>query len=159
MLAFKLMENGEEQSNQVKHQKPYTHFERTEDLTEQNKTEKRIKDDSTEDENDKRDVQDVKNSSENICKFYSLGKCKFGRTGKTPDKNGKTCEFSHPITCKMFKLFDNRENGCKGKKCEKLHLSLCKWCMRDPNCKLGDKCHFWHPKKLKKINHTTENNN
>ena len=30
---------------------------------------------------------------------------------------------------------------------------------RDLNCKFGDKSHFWHPKKLKKINQTTENKN
>ena len=31
--------------------------------------------------------------------------------------------------------------------------------MKDLSCKFGDKCHFWHPKKLKKISHTTESKN
>ena len=68
------------------------------------------------------------------------------------DKRGKICAFSHPITCKKFDNFGFKENGCKNRKCEKLHLNVCKIFMRHKSCKYGEDCRFYHPKKLKNSN-------
>ena len=91
---------------------------------------------------------EVKNS-EKICKFYRVGKCQHGKTGKKPNSAGKTCEYSHPPTCKKFELFGYQEKGCKAKNCGKLHLSLCKKFMKFQTCKFAEKCRYYHPKGLK----------
>ena len=96
----------------------------------------------------------VMKHSEIICNFYKRGKCKYGKSGRTKDQNGKVCEFSHPPTCKRFELYGFKEGGCKDKKCGKLHLSFCKIFMRYQNCKYGEKCNFFHPKKLKNSSHS-----
>ena len=99
----------------------------------------------------------MERKSTKICKFYKSGKCRHGKSGRTTDQNGKICEFTHPPTCKKFEFFGYKENGCRLKKCDKLHLSLCKGLMKDENCKFGDKCRYWHPKKLKNIDQNREN--
>ena len=95
-------------------------------------------------------------NSENVFMFYRSGNCRYGRTGKKPDQNGKTCEFTHPPTCKKFELFGYKEYGCKLKKCDKLHLSLCKKFMKYENCEYGDKCRYFNPKKLRIISQKKE---
>ena len=85
----------------------------------------------TEESKEKTDIattnnQFVTKNSEKICKFYRSGKCKHGKSGKKPDQNGKTCDFSHPQTYKKFELFGYKEKGSASKNCNKLHLLLCK---------------------------------
>ena len=87
--------------------------------------------------------------SEKICQFYRKGKCRHGRSGKTKDQNGKSCEYSHPPTCKKFELYGYKEGGCKEKECSRLHMSLCKMFMKQKICNYGEKCKFLHPRKLK----------
>ena len=65
---------------------------------------------------------------EKICKFYRSGICRHGRSGKS-------CDFIHPPTCKKFDLFGYKEDGCKEKKCNNLHMTLCKIFMRHNKCK------------------------
>ena len=98
-------------------------------------------------------------SSQEICKFYRAGKCNHGTSGKTSDKTGKICAYSHPQTCKKFELYGNKEKGCKMKKCNNLHLSLCKVFMKHQTCKFGNKCRYFHPHKLKSNNQKQENKN
>ena len=40
-----------------------------------------------------------------VCKFYKNWKCRFGKTGKKPDWQGKVCLFSHPQTYKRFEMY------------------------------------------------------
>ena len=92
----------------------------------------------------------IKNSQE-ICKFIKSGNCHYGRTGKKRDKGGKSCAYMHPPTCKKFELYGNKEQGCKKKNCDKLHLNLCKIFMKYKSCKYEGKCKYFHPKKFKNI--------
>ena len=93
----------------------------------------------------------VKDSQQN-CRFYKCGKCKFGRSGNKPDKSGKTCAFKHPLICKKQEMYGNKgPKGCNDKKCDKLHLSLCKLYMKHNNCKFGDACRYFHPKKMNNL--------
>ena len=50
--------------------------------------------------------QKVKFNKENVCHFFAMNKCKFG----------KDCRKDHPKTCLKFKKFGlakfNRNNGC-----------------------------------------------
>ena len=96
--------------------------------------------------------QNMTNKSQEICRFYKRGKCHHGKNGKKPDKHGKICAFSHPTTCKKFENYGHKEEGCRNKKCDKLHLNLCKIFMRHNFCKYEEKCRYFHPKKLKNIN-------
>ena len=86
-------------------------------------------------------VNSVIKNSEKVCKFYRKGSCKHG-------KSGKSFVYSHPLTCKKFEFFGYKEGGCKDRKCNKLHLSLCKIFMKHLTCKYGDKCKYFHPRKL-----------
>ena len=97
------------------------------------------------------DVPKVTNKTQEICKFYKSGKCQYGKNGKKPDKSGKICAFSHPTTCKKFENYGYKEEGCRNKKCDKLHLNLCKIFMRHNSCKFDEKCRYYHPKKWKNI--------
>ena len=76
-----------------------------------------------------------------VCRYYKTGKC--------PHK-GKSCTYSHPPVCKKFENFGykERQGGCKERKCERLHLTLCNSFMFDGTCAYGEKCRFFHPKKL-----------
>ena len=94
-------------------------------------------------------VSNVMKNSEKLCRFYKRGQCKYGKSGKTKDQNGKICVFSHPPTCKKFELFGYKEGGCKDKKCSKIHLSLCNSFMKNENCSYGEQCKFFRPRKLK----------
>ena len=46
-------------------------------------------------------------------------------------------------------LYGYKEGGCKERKCSKLHMSLCKIFMKHEDCKFGDNCKYYHPKKLR----------
>lgn len=148
MLALELMEKGQElASNQITKvhltniiKAICTHLEWTEELNEQGTITEAPEDPMEENKNIPLSVSNVKKESENICKFYRSGKCKHG-------SSGKTCKFNHPTTCKKFELYGNKENGCKVKNCEKLHLSLCKLFMKQ----YGNKCRYFHPKRLMQI--------
>ena len=99
-------------------------------------------------------TENESNASQKVCKFFRSGNCKFGRSGK---KSGLTCAYSHSITCKKFELYGNKHpKGCKDKKCDKLHLSLCKIYTKFQNCKYGEKCRYFHPRKLKPNNQIKE---
>ena len=90
-------------------------------------------------------------------KYYRCGKCKHGRSGNKPDKSGNTCPFKHPQTCKIYEMYGYKHaKGCKDKKCEKLHLSICKLFMKYQNCKFGEHCRYFHPKKLKSQNSNSD---
>ena len=54
-----------------------------------------------------------KNLHSNVCKFYRSAKCKYGRTGKTKDYRGNTCQYEHPPICQEFKKFEKTEKGCQ----------------------------------------------
>ena len=75
------------------------------------------------------------------------GKCRHGKLGRSV-VNGKTCEYSHPKTCKSFEKFGYKAGGCQsGDGCEYgLHLTLCKQFMRG-QCD-REVCRFFHPRKL-----------
>ena len=160
MLAVDLMEKGEEiLSNQVTKvhltniiKVLCTQLEWTEESNEvpqiKNDTVEHASEVKNEDNEIVTNTQNKPNSQD-ICKFYRSGKCQYGKTGKKIDKFGKTCSFSHPQTCKKFENYGYKEQGCKDKKCSKLHLSLCKHFMRYTSCKFGEKCRYFHPKKLK----------
>ena len=86
-----------------------------------------------------------KNLHSNVCKFYKLAKCKYGMTGKNKDWRGNICQYDHPPICQEYRKFErNREKGCRGKECDKLHYNFCKL-YRD--CKDMDNCGFYHPKR------------
>ena len=162
MLAFDLMENEEElTSTQVTKAhlaniikilcNKLKWIEEPEDL--QN-CENEVKTDAKRDikktdEENHSNVKHEEKNSEKVCKFYKTGKCKYGRSGRNKDQNGKSCDFMHPQTCKKFELFGYKEGGCKDKKCNKLHMTLCKIFMRHQECKFGDTCKYYHPKKLR----------
>ena len=76
------------------------------------------------------------------------GKCKYGRSGKKPDQQGKICSYSHPPVCKKHEMFGK----CMNNRCGKLHLSLCRMYMNSLNCHYGDKCKFFHPKMVTSVN-------
>ena len=90
----------------------------------------------------------LKNQRQEICKFYKSSNCKHGRSGKKLDYNGKAYAFSHPPLCKKFEMHGYKKERCKNRKCDKLHLNLCKIYMRHYSCKFGAKCKFHHPKEL-----------
>ena len=76
-----------------------------------------------------------------ICKYYRLGKCRHGSTGKKPI-NGRECLFDHPCKClKYCKYGNDISQGCNGS-CDLLHPVLCqssvmyKQCFR-PDCTLA----------------------
>ena len=103
------------------------------------------------------DVTDVtkssqKTRSETTCRYYKAGKCRHGKSGKTKDENGKSCDFLHPPICRKYESYGFKENGCRDRKCPKLHMNICKIFMRHQNCKYGNSCKFFHPKRLKNVN-------
>ena len=85
-----------------------------------------------------------KNLHSNVCKFYRSAKCKYGRTGKTKDYRGNTCQYEHPPICQEFKKFEKTEKGCQEKECVKMHYNFCKWYNY---CKDKENCKSYHPKK------------
>ena len=121
----------------------------TQDEEQEIKNKESTTEQNEENDNDSKNAQNV---TKEICKYYKNGKCHYGKSGKKMDKRGKICAFSHPITCKKFDNFGFKENGCKNRKCEKLHLNVCKIFMRHKLCKYGEDCRFYHPKKLKNSN-------
>ena len=137
MQAFDLMEKGDlMSSNQVTKinliniiKLLCSKLEWTEDLEENKKTNTEVKDDSSENENKTQvNVQDENKKTQQNCKFYMVGKCQFGKNGKKPNKDGKICAFSHLPTCKKFENYShNKEEGCRNKKCDKMHLKVCKF--------------------------------
>ena len=149
MLALDLLAKGETNSNQVTKAHLYniikvlcTHLEWNEEETE----EKITKSDITENQDESSSLsnanvlsnnsQESKNSQE-ICKFYKSSNCKHGRSGKKLDSNGKAYAFSHPPLCKKFEMHGYKKERCKNRKCDKLHLNLCKIYMRHYSCKFG----------------------
>ena len=158
MLAFDLMEKGEELTTKVTKanlaniikilcNKLKFNEEPEEDQVPENKDITISTNEKDETRNE--ETPSMKKNSEKTCKFYKTGNCKYGKSGKTKDQNGKSCEFNHPPTCKKFELFGYKKGGCKYKKCSKLHVSLCKMFMRQKNFKYGDDCKFFHPRRLK----------
>ena len=96
-------------------------------------------------------VKAEKQNSQEICRFYCQGKCKYGRSGKSTDESGRICNFSHPKICMKFQNYGNTQNGCKVKECTYLHLKVCKIYMKYKKCKFQEKCKNLHPRKLKYI--------
>jgi len=93
-------------------------------------------------------AQDETPNSQKIFKYFRGGIFGFGRSSKRSDKNGKTCDLIHPQICKKHEIYgDKNPKGCKNKKCDKLHLSVCKIFMRHQKRKYGDNCKYFLPKK------------
>ena len=84
-----------------------------------------------------------------MCKFFRCSNFTYRRFGIVKDKHGKSCEFNHPLTCKKIEMFGYKKGGFKDKRCGKLHPSLYRIFMKHENCKFGDKCKYFHPKKLR----------
>ena len=123
MLALDLMEKGElMSSNQVTKANLInlikvlcSQLEWTEESEEEFQTENEVTETSSGDKNEEKvskiipsNAQSVTKNSQEICRFYRAGKCVHGKSGKTPDKTGKICAFSHPQTCRKFELFGNK---------------------------------------------------
>lgn len=88
-----------------------------------------------------KEVQKVsKQKSERICKFYSIGACRYGR-------KGTGCNFAHPRVCLKFMKhgYDERV-GCKlGRRCEDFHPKICKFSLQKKEC-TSMECNFLHIK-------------
>ena len=72
-----------------------------------------------------------------MCRFYKLGKCKFG----------KECRNEHPKFCKKFikhGISKFSVQGCDGK-CGKPHPSACRDSLRSKECS-RENCRFYHIK-------------
>ena len=78
----------------------------------------------------------MKFNNENVCHFFAMNKCKFG----------KDCRKDHPKTCLKFKKFGlakfNKNNGCS-ENCEHYHPKACFESMKTKTCKRID-CKFFH---------------
>lgn len=161
MLALDLLEKGEDLSSGMVTKNHLiniikvlcTQLQWTEEKEEQNtNTEEILSQNNDKIEEDTTNTQNtgMSKKSQEICKFYKSGKCQYGRTGKKLI-SGKMCAFSHPNICKKFENYGYKENGCKNKKCDNLHMNLCKMFMKTQSCKYEDKCKYHHPKKLKNV--------
>ena len=121
MLAFDLMEKGElMSSNQVTKVNLINLIKvlcSKLELAEENEEEQEAENEVTEnsDKNEEKvsksipsNAQNVTQNSQEICKFYRVGKCIHGKSVKTPEKTGKICAYNHPQTCRKFELFGNK---------------------------------------------------
>ena len=92
---------------------------------------------------------------QNVCKFYRVGKCIYGMSGKNRDKRGNICPYEHPEICKKYKMFEDKEKGCQIKDCNKMHVKHCKYYNTCKDYKAGhndnNNCRFYHPKKKQKL--------
>ena len=91
----------------------------------------------------------VTGSDEAVCKFYKVGKCKFGKKGdQGPDAKEAKCPKSHPPPCRAF---DERgPDGCKSDPCPKgkFHRSVCGKLLEGKCPKKSGNCYLYHPPKL-----------
>ena len=78
---------------------------------------------------------------ENVCYFYKLGKCRFG----------KECKKEHPKFCQKFINNGPSKSNPKGcdSKCNNLHPIACRDSIKSREC-ARDKCRFYHLKGTKK---------
>ena len=76
-----------------------------------------------------------------ICKFYKLGRCKYGISGQ---KDG-LCPFSHPKACQRYIANGTKApRGCtKGENCRFFHPRLCNASVRNRTC-INKNCKFLH---------------
>ena len=88
---------------------------------------------------------------QNVCKFYRVGKCIYGMSGKNRDKRGNICPYEHPEICKKYKMFEDTEKGCQSNDCNKMHVKHCKYYNTCKDYKDNDNCRFYHPKKKQKL--------
>jgi hypothetical protein len=92
---------------------------------------------------------------QNVCKFYRVGKCIYGMSGKNRDKRGNICPYEHPEICKKYKMFEDKEKGCQIIDCNKMHVKHCKYYNTCKDYKAGhndnNNCRFYHPKKKQKL--------
>ena len=162
MLAFDLMEKEDINSNQVTKANLYNiikvlcaHLNWDEEEFKEPMTKDEISDNSKSENQDNKSslssAQPVEKDSHDVCKFYKNIKCRYGKSGRNIDANGKVCAYRHPQICKKFQDFGDTQNGCKEKKCENLHLNICKIFKKHGNCKFANKCKFFHPRKWKNV--------
>ena len=93
--------------------------------------------------------------SPRLCKFYRMGRCKHGISGK---KDG-VCKYNHPKPCKkLLTNGTNRRWGCtKGENCNLFHPQMCYRSMKERVC-LREGCSFMHVKGTNRTEHVPENN-
>ena len=88
-----------------------------------------------------------------VCKFFRMGRCKHGISGK---KDGN-CPYSHPKPCRKF--LDNgtkSRGGCtKGTGCNLFHPRVCHASLRSRTCVRED-CKFQHIKGTKRTHDQQE---
>ena len=88
-----------------------------------------------------------------ICKFYRLGRCRHGISGK---KDG-TCIHRHPKPCQKFLTNgDRRQRGCTlGKRCQDFHPQMCTTSLRERLCH-RENCKFMHVKGTKRAERNSD---
>ena len=86
----------------------------------------------------------VTDSEDTVCKYYKVGKCKFGKKGD----QAATCRNVHPPPCRAFD--DKGPDGCQSNPCpkRKLHRTVCENLLAGECKKKPGNCNFYHPPKL-----------
>ena len=81
-----------------------------------------------------------------ICKKYKKGNCPHGLRGNKL-VNGQKCPHQHPRSCNKFCAFGSRgPRGCnRGASCQYFHPMLCRLSLRSREC-TNEKCTFVHLK-------------
>ena len=90
------------------------------------------------------------NSKERICPLYAKNQCPHGASGKVK-VDGESCPNPHPRKCLKFCRYGNkRGRGCqKGRSCSQYHPILCKFSVRNGECKKRE-CTFTHMRHTKR---------
>ena len=86
--------------------------------------------------------------SEEICRYYKLGRCTYGISGKTSD-DGSVCRYAHPKKCSKFMRFAHESGGCplRHSECSMLHPIVCYHAKHGRVCH-NRECTLLHPSGL-----------
>lgn len=106
--------------------------------------------DENEDRPSPRRNADDQTEEREICPLYKKNQCPHGASGKFR-VNGEACQHPHPRKCLNFCRYGNKSGrGCqKGRSCPKYHPILCKFSVRNGECRKQD-CTFTHLRHTKR---------
>ena len=106
-------------------------------------------DDQQEEKKEKKSLGPKKaKKSEEICRYYKLGRCTYGISGKTSD-DGSVCRYAHPKKCSKFMRFAHESGGCplRHSECSMLHPIVCYHAKHGRVCH-NRECTLLHPSGL-----------